>query len=119
MPFDAFRGIMAEFAAEENGLMAERQTSNESTVSTTFVIIGISVATAVAIGLLRAWLIRSGIAEQANLLALNATIEAAVRAMPARALRWSPAHLAGYRLFVGGLSILTVPGRHAGVYGLA
>ena len=34
--FDAFRAVMVDFAAEENGLMDQRQANNESTVSTTY-----------------------------------------------------------------------------------
>jgi len=60
--FDAFRAIMAEFAAEENGLMVTRQANNEETVGTTFFIIAICVAAALVIGLLPAWWIGNGIA---------------------------------------------------------
>ena len=34
--FDAFRAVMVDFAAKENGLMDQRQANNESTVSTTY-----------------------------------------------------------------------------------
>ncbi len=60
--FDAFRAIMTDFAAEENGLMEQRQANNVSTVSNTYVIIGICVAVALFIGLMLAWLIGNGIA---------------------------------------------------------
>jgi methyl-accepting chemotaxis protein len=60
--FDAFRAIMIDFAAEETGLMETRQASNSDTVSMTFLVIGLTVAVAVAIGLVLAWLIGNGIA---------------------------------------------------------
>jgi methyl-accepting chemotaxis protein len=60
--FDAFRGIMGDFRAEEEGLMEVRQLGNEETVSMTFVIVAATVAIAVAIGLALAWLIGNGIA---------------------------------------------------------
>ena len=60
--FDKFRALMADFNAEETGLMEQRQSTNQSTVSNTFVIIGICVAVAIVIGLLLAWLIGNGIA---------------------------------------------------------
>ena len=66
--FDAFRAVMVDFAAEENGLMAVRQASNESTVNNTYVIIGVGVAAAVFIGLLLAWLIGNGIANPIKLM---------------------------------------------------
>ncbi len=53
---------MAEFEAEEAGLMEVRQASNTETVSTTFVIIAVTVAAAVAVGLVLAWFIGNGIA---------------------------------------------------------
>ena len=60
--FDKFRALMADFNAEETGLMEQRQSTNQSTVSNTFVIIGICVAVAIVTGLLLAWLIGNGIA---------------------------------------------------------
>ena len=60
--FDRFRQIMTEFRAEETGLMEARQAINESTVSTTFSIIGVCVAGALIIGLMLAWLIGNAIA---------------------------------------------------------
>ena len=60
--FDAFRATMADFRAEETGLMEQRQANNESTVSTTYLIIGISIAAALLIGLLLAWAIGNAIA---------------------------------------------------------
>ena len=60
--FDAFRLIMADFAAEEQGLMEKRQADNETTVSATFMMIGVFTAAALLIGALLAWLIGNGIA---------------------------------------------------------
>ena len=60
--FDAFRKVMAEFSAEEQGLMEARQESSASTVNFTYSIIGICIALGVVIGLALAWLIGNGIA---------------------------------------------------------
>jgi methyl-accepting chemotaxis protein len=60
--FDGFRALMSDFSTEEIGLMEQRQAANKSTVSNTFIIIGVCVAVAVAIGLMLAWLIGNGIA---------------------------------------------------------
>ena len=60
--FDAFRQIMGDFQAEESGLMVQRQESNTATVDFTYMIIGICIAVAVAIGIVLAWIIGNGIA---------------------------------------------------------
>ena len=60
--FDKFRGLMADFSGEEIGLMSVRQAANESTVSTTYIMIGGCIAIAVLIGAVLAWLIGNGIA---------------------------------------------------------
>jgi len=48
--FDGFRQIMADFSAEEQGLMVVRQTANEEKVSSTYIIIAACIALALAIG---------------------------------------------------------------------
>ena len=60
--FDRFRQIMGEFQAEESGLMEQRKTDSESTVSTTFIVIAACVGIALLIGILLAWMIGNGIA---------------------------------------------------------
>ena len=60
--FDAFRSLMADFTAEEQGLMEARQAHNVETVTMTDIVIGVTVAAAVATGLLLAWFIGNGIA---------------------------------------------------------
>jgi methyl-accepting chemotaxis protein len=60
--FDAFRKVMAEFSAEEQGLMEARQESSTSTVAFTFSAVGIFIALGVSIGLALAWLIGNAIA---------------------------------------------------------
>ncbi len=60
--FDGFRQVMADFQAEESGLMAARIADKESTVTNTFTMIGLCIAIAIAIGLALAWLIGNGIA---------------------------------------------------------
>ena len=60
--FDKFRQIMADFTAEETGLMEQRQADNESTVSATYMMIAVFTAAALLIGALLAWLIGNGIA---------------------------------------------------------
>ena len=60
--FDRFREIMAAFTAEEAVLMDQRKASNESTVSTTFIVIGVCVGLAILMGLGLALLIGNGIA---------------------------------------------------------
>ena len=60
--FDRFRGLMAEFVAEERGLMEIRQAANATTVATTFAAIGIAVALALSLGLGLAWIIGNGVA---------------------------------------------------------
>ena len=61
--FDAFRQVMADFQGEKTALMAQRKTANESTVSTTFIVIAACVGVALLIGLALAWLIGNGIAK--------------------------------------------------------
>ncbi len=60
--FDKFRALMGEFTAEETGLMEIRTQDNQSTVSTTNMLVIGGVIVAVVIGLLLAWLIGNGIA---------------------------------------------------------
>ncbi len=60
--FDAFRGLMAEFSAEEQALMEIRQASNESTLSTTYMVIAICIGAGLLIGLVLALVIGAGIA---------------------------------------------------------
>ena len=60
--FDSFRQLMAEFSAEEVGLMDKRKADNEGTISTTFVIIAACVGLALMVGLALAWFIGNGIA---------------------------------------------------------
>jgi len=60
--FDAFRKVMADFSAEEQGLTEARQASSVSTVSWTYNVVGICIALGVLIGLGLAWLIGNGIA---------------------------------------------------------
>lgn len=59
--FDHFRQLMADFKAEEEGLMKQRQASNVETVSRTKTIIISFVAVAVVAGLALAWMIGNGI----------------------------------------------------------
>ncbi|MCH9051981.1 MAG: CHASE3 domain-containing protein [Proteobacteria bacterium] len=61
--FDRFRQIMADFRAEETGLMEARQADNTGTVKLTYIIIAVCVGLAVLIGLVLAWLIGNGIAK--------------------------------------------------------
>ncbi|MCH7711297.1 MAG: CHASE3 domain-containing protein [Proteobacteria bacterium] len=60
--FDRFRQIMADFRAEETGLMEQRQADNEGTVIFTFVLIGVVIGLALLVGIGLAWLIGNGIA---------------------------------------------------------
>jgi len=60
--FDKFRQIMADFTGEEVDLMEVRKAANETTVSNTFILIGICIAGALAIGLVLAVLIGNAIA---------------------------------------------------------
>ena len=60
--FDAFRKVMADFSAEEQGLMETRRASSVSTVKFTYSVVGICIALGVLIGLALAWLIGNGIA---------------------------------------------------------
>ena len=60
--FDAFRGLMAEFRAEEQGLMATRQDDNAANVSWTQAAIWICMLGGLAFGAFLAWLVGNGIA---------------------------------------------------------
>ena len=60
--FDAFRGLMADFREEELGLMAIRQASNESTVTSTFLIMAVTVGVGLIAGIGLAWIVGNGIA---------------------------------------------------------
>ena len=64
--FDRFRALMAEFRAKEEGLMNARRAANDSTISTTLIIIVACAVLAFGIGLLLAWLIGNGIANPLN-----------------------------------------------------
>ena len=64
--FDAFRGVMADFQAEERALMTQRLTTKEDTVGTTNTIIIACSAIALLISGLLAWLIGAGIANPAQ-----------------------------------------------------
>lgn len=60
--FDKFRQLMAEFKAEEQALMEQRQASNVETENSAFTVIISSVVGAIIIGLGIAWFIGSSIA---------------------------------------------------------
>lgn len=60
--FDRFRQLMAEFKAEEQALMEQRQASNVETEQTAFTVIISSIVGAIIIGLTIAWFIGGGIA---------------------------------------------------------
>lgn len=60
--FDKFRQLMADFSAEEQGLMEQRLAANVETVQATYWEVGICIALALAIGIALAWLIGNGIA---------------------------------------------------------
>jgi len=60
--FDKFRGIMADFQAEEQGLMEQRQDNNIKTVNNTFMLIGACIIIALILGLGMALLIGNRIA---------------------------------------------------------
>lgn len=60
--FDGFRGLMAEFAKIESDLMIERKELNDSTVSSTYVIIIACVIIGIALGLVLAVFIGKAIA---------------------------------------------------------
>ena len=66
--FDKFRALMTEFRVVEEGLMNTRRAANDSTVSTTFIVIVACVVMAIVIGLLLAWLIGNGIANPIKLM---------------------------------------------------
>ena len=60
--FDAFRGLMADFRDEELGLMEIRQASNETTVTSTFLIMAVTVGVGLIAGIGLAWIVGNGIA---------------------------------------------------------
>ena len=60
--FDAFRGLMADFREEELGLMEIRQASNETTVTSTFLIMAVTVGVGLIAGIGLAWIVGNGIA---------------------------------------------------------
>lgn len=64
--FDAFRGVMADFEAEERALMERRLAAKEETVGTTNMIVIAVTAFALLISGLLAWLIGAGIANPLN-----------------------------------------------------
>ncbi|MBO6894858.1 MAG: CHASE3 domain-containing protein [Roseibium sp.] len=64
--FDAFRGLMTDFQAEEQALMNARLAENQQTVSTTNLVIVACTSAAVLVSLLMAWLIGRGIANPLN-----------------------------------------------------
>ena len=59
--FDKFRHHMAEFQAEEQGLMEQRLAANEATVTGTFTMVTLFVVGAIIIGLGLAWMIGNSI----------------------------------------------------------
>lgn len=59
--FDKFRKIMADFAAEEEGLMELRMAANAETVDLSFTVIIAATTGAVVVGLILAWLIGGSI----------------------------------------------------------
>ena len=60
--FDGFRAIMAEFAADEEALMGQRQSDNTSTVDFTFVLIWVCIGGGLLAGVVLALLIGIAIA---------------------------------------------------------
>ena len=60
--FDRFRAIMADFRGEELGLMEIRQASNETTVTSTFLIMAVTVGVGLIAGIGLAWIVGNGIA---------------------------------------------------------
>ena len=60
--FDKFRQLMADFRAEEEGLMGVRQTERASTVDATYMSLGIGTLLAFLAGAGLAWIVGSGIA---------------------------------------------------------
>ncbi|KAE9628861.1 CHASE3 domain-containing protein [Parasedimentitalea maritima] len=61
--FDGFRGIMADFQAEEQGLMDTRRAASEQTSATTKTLIPSAIAVAIVIGAMLAFVIGSSIAK--------------------------------------------------------
>ncbi|MGO1117243.1 CHASE3 domain-containing protein [Rhodovibrionaceae bacterium A322] len=66
--FDRFRGLMADFQAEEESLMQVRQAENETTVSQTFTLVISCIVGGLVIGLALAWYIGNGIANPIRLM---------------------------------------------------
>jgi methyl-accepting chemotaxis protein len=60
--FDGFRSIMADFAAEEEALMAQRQAANVATVDKTFILIWVCIGGGLLAGVILALLIGNAIA---------------------------------------------------------
>ena len=60
--FDGFRAIMADFQAEEQALMNQRQESNASTVDFTNILVWACIVGGLAIGFILAWLVGNGLA---------------------------------------------------------
>ncbi|TLP61549.1 HAMP domain-containing protein [Parasedimentitalea maritima] len=61
--FDGFRGIMADFQAEEQGLMDTRRAASEQTSATTKTLIPSAIGVAIVIGAMLAFVIGSSIAK--------------------------------------------------------
>jgi len=61
--FDRFRGLMADFSAEETFLMEERKAENESTEATTRVVLSLGIVLALGLGGYLGWKTGTGIAE--------------------------------------------------------
>lgn len=64
--FDEFRGIMADFDAEEQGLMASRQAANVATSESARTMIPISIGGAILFGVILAFVIGTNIARAVN-----------------------------------------------------
>lgn len=60
--FDKFRGLMADFAAEEEVLMKERQAQNETTVDRANYILISGILAGIGLGGIAAWFIGNGVA---------------------------------------------------------
>ena len=66
--FDGFRGIMADFQAEEQGLMEARRTASEQISSETKIMIPSAIAVSIVIGAVLAWLMGSSIAKAVGMI---------------------------------------------------
>ncbi|HIJ83517.1 MAG: chemotaxis protein [Magnetococcales bacterium] len=62
--FDKFRGIMADFKAEEAGLMEKRKEANIATISNTFTTIVIAIILAVLVSIAIAWYLSRDVLRQ-------------------------------------------------------